>query len=92
MLFAPWLMVLAILFVILLILFMALVIWLAHALEGYPTLLIRKEDRGTVITPHSLRIRPMPENAPAQGMFAESAGMRARTMHDETTGHRSGRF
>jgi hypothetical protein len=92
MFFSPWFMVLAVLFVILLVLFMAFVIWLTHTLEGYPTLLIRNADRGSVLAPHSLRIRPMSENAPALGTFAENSGMRARTMQDETTGHRTGRF
>jgi hypothetical protein len=92
MFFSPWFIVLAVLFVILLVLFMTFVVWLAHTLEGYPTLLIGNEDRGPVLAPHSLRIRPMSENAPALGTFAESSGMRARTIQDETTGHRMGRF
>jgi hypothetical protein len=92
MLFLPWLIVPLVLFISLIILFVAFMMWLVHTLEGYPMFLIQNRERNIGADPLSLRLRSEPESPSMLATFTDGAQVRARGRHEATLDHHAGRI
>jgi hypothetical protein len=83
MFFSPWFIVPVALFVTLIILFAALMIWLAHTLDGYPMFLMQNRERDIEVVPRSLGDRSEPESFSVVTTFTDMSQVRAASRHGQ---------